>query len=257
MREDMSKKLVERGRWGRNHARAQPRRSRLDLRGARASGDWESLGRREGIAPRNAMTSPSENLMPLRRFLQKRCGRPWDRVYAELRERLSPRSVIHMHIMQHLFDFVQRHVEVRPDGIWVLPGAGRWWRTRRLRRDGQTFYVHPTSGLLLEPRTPRGRASYRRDKVERAVPYVDGPGDLLYLKLQAGWFEVTLGPVQHGAHDAVLRRPVWVCARTDGSAAERRAWYGRADLMAVSKRQLGKREIKAITHRQRARRRRS
>jgi hypothetical protein len=123
MRNDMSQKLVERGRGGGVWAKGVPRSTRTAMRRARGNGAWDALPKREGINVRDRTKYPNENLAPLVRFLRRRCGQPWDKVYGELRAELSPNSVIHMHILQHLFEYVARHVELRSDGVWANVGS--------------------------------------------------------------------------------------------------------------------------------------
>jgi hypothetical protein len=48
----------------------------------------------------------NENLAPLRRFLERQIGRPWDKVYSEIAERLRVDSTVQQHVREHLRDFV-------------------------------------------------------------------------------------------------------------------------------------------------------
>jgi hypothetical protein len=49
----------------------------------------------------------NEYLNPLYRFLEKRVGRNWDRVYSEIRQHNRPGSAVGEHIFQHLRDYVR------------------------------------------------------------------------------------------------------------------------------------------------------
>lgn len=95
-----------------------------------------------------------ENLKPLARFLQKQVGRPWDKVYAEIRDVCEPTGTVNAHIYAHLWDFVIKDVFIGPDGKpWQKAGAkygsespltaspGSWWHA---------LYVHPVTGLLCK-----------------------------------------------------------------------------------------------------------
>src|SRR5258708_38763728 len=44
----------------------------------------------------------NENLAPLRRYLMAQVGRPWDKVYGEIRGTIDTRSAIGLHVLQHL-----------------------------------------------------------------------------------------------------------------------------------------------------------
>ena len=52
----------------------------------------------------------NENLAPLKRFLARRVGRPWSRVYAEICEHIALRSAVQKHVLDHLHQFVKTAV---------------------------------------------------------------------------------------------------------------------------------------------------
>lgn len=100
----------------------------------------------------------NENLSPLYKFIDSKIGKYWNKVYSEIREDLDTNSAVHMHIMQHLWQYVTRHVEVRDGKVYALPqGDGFWGRGERELNDGD-IYVHPKSGVLCR---------YKRRKVPR------------------------------------------------------------------------------------------
>jgi len=99
MRSDMAKVIVERPRrgGGARYARgSQPDGPSMEL--------WR---RREGMktAWRDRKTL-NENLAPLWRFLRSRIGRPWDKVYSEVCERINKNSAVQLHVWQHLMQEV-------------------------------------------------------------------------------------------------------------------------------------------------------
>lgn len=135
MRSDMPKVLVERPRGGR-----RIRHQRVNLRGVR---DLDELPKRVSIAHDNPRTKwLSENLEPLARLLERRVGQKWDRVYSEIREHVRFDNPIQLHVLQHLWQFVERHVVMidgKPcDSMDHRPFSGyrRW------------FYVCPLTGIL-------------------------------------------------------------------------------------------------------------
>src|ERR1700730_16624160 len=129
MREDMSRVIVERPRLGGGRTRkgrACPLDDLPKQEGMRRpymrSGDWKTL---------------NENLAPLRRYLERQVGRPWNKIYSEIAQRLRIDSAVQQHVRDHLRDFVA----VKPRRVrrsWSS-GSGRWW---------QPFYVDPRTGLL-------------------------------------------------------------------------------------------------------------
>src|ERR1043165_4004134 len=98
MREDMSRVIVERPRIIEGIARKGRARDPEELplqqgmhRSQRERGGWKML---------------NENLAPLSRFLERQVGRPWDKVYSEVAERLRIDSTVQHHVRDHLGDFV-------------------------------------------------------------------------------------------------------------------------------------------------------
>ena len=72
--------------------------------------DVEDFPRREGVG-RAWLGSRSckhlnENLAPLRRYLLSNVGRPWDKVFSEISERIALDSAVQLHIWQHVQQYV-------------------------------------------------------------------------------------------------------------------------------------------------------
>jgi hypothetical protein len=105
MRPDMHKVIVERPRYG-GH----------DARKGRLPRDLEDFPAKQGM--RRPYASQGKNLTdhlgPLRRFLHKQVGRPWNKVYGEICERLRAGHPLHDHLRRHVFDFVSVHGRGRP-----------------------------------------------------------------------------------------------------------------------------------------------
>ena len=131
MRHDMAKVIVERPR---RVERATPR--------GRAVAH-EDLPTQEGMRARHVRNWGgkvlNENLQPLRRYLERQVGRPWNKVYAEISLHLRPTSAVQQHVRDHLRDFVavtprRLHFPMRQ-----RPGTNIW---------PQPFYVDRRTGLL-------------------------------------------------------------------------------------------------------------
>jgi hypothetical protein len=237
MRYDMAKIIVERPRCGggakypRAARRSDNRRPLEDLpRRVSAKRPWQVEGRGQKYL--------NENLAPLRRYLRSQVGRPWDKVYSDIRERINPDSAVQLHIWQHLSDYVctDPHV-IRGDVSYRGGPFGR----------GRDFYVDPRSGLLRASPSRRWKAE-RRERDEAAVSadglrFVDAGPDRCYWLLNEIWFDVTLAtvPPNGTVWDVVLRREVAVT--TERCAF--RTHHGRV-VYAVAKRQLNKREIRRL-----------
>ena len=67
----------------------------------------------------------SDLLGPLRRFLRKNVGRPWNKVYSEMKESLDDRKVTGRHVFEHVSWEVETHAFVDIDGelyTWATEG---------------------------------------------------------------------------------------------------------------------------------------
>lgn len=118
MRKDMSKVIVERPRRklkGAKSLRAVP----LDQTPAKQ-------GLKRSRRERGGYKELNENLAPLRRYLEKQVGRPWDKVYSEICENLRADNTVQQHVRDHLKDFVRYANEplktyYRGDAPWRQP----------------------------------------------------------------------------------------------------------------------------------------
>ena len=145
MREDMSKVVIERPRSGHSLPSAK---TGLRLRQYDESDEFDELPRRvsgtrnKHLRPRNTKHF-SDLLGPLRRYLRSNVGRPWDKVYSEMKQHLDNRKTTGRHIFEHVerevvldcFETEDRKVYERSRfGGRVFPVTG--------------FYVHPRTRLL-------------------------------------------------------------------------------------------------------------
>lgn len=231
MREDMDKLLVLRPRtrlgWHQRGTRRRRREARPD----------EQIPRKEGMRGPDGCKYPSEYFNPLLRFLERRVGSRWDDVYAEIRERLSPKSAVHMHVMVHLEQFVITRTWLQDGQVWGdLSGPENLETVRWGYFD---FFVCPRSGRLRSRKFKRRRPQDGRVRSIRRLG-----SDRRALLLKGLWFEVELAKLPSGkdsrGYDVVLRREVGFKDRD----ALRRA-YGLAGHYGVRKRAMSKRDIAA------------
>jgi hypothetical protein len=172
-----------------------------------------------------------EHLGPLRRFIEKSVGRPWDKVYSEICAHLRPTSTIQQHVRDHLWDFVALRVRETDGELYY---ALRWGWFRPLRGSWVPFYVCPKSGILKEnPR--RGR---RRREAPEPRPLMIEIDEHVQLHQVGGiWYEVKLTPKYSGQRDAVTGE--------DAFEVDSQKVYGRAGVYGCWKRQLGRKELKS------------
>lgn len=243
MRSDMPKVIVERARVGGREGR-----------GRAPNGSIEMLPLGESMRRAHVERKElNENLSPLRRYLRAQTGRPWDKVFADISLSLRSDSTVQQHVRDHLFDFVGVHV--MEAGGRLLASSPRRFREqpRPLDEGWFEFYVDPRTGILrvnLHRRSWRTR--WRLAQRERAAEVqtrrrVVAPLIQLH-KLRGCWFEVRLA--RH-----IGRLPAGRWSPADGytpldavidagmSGLDRETLYGRGDVYAVSKQQLGKRDL--------------
>lgn len=211
MRPDMSKVIVERPRYG-SCMRGQAKGYWRDLKRT----DLDELPKRERIKPTRGNTkSLSENLSPLRRFLQKQIGRPWDKVFAEICAYISRDSAVQDHVRDHVGDFVAINV-VEIDGI--LHAIARWGGVYPLQnvRRYPFYYVCPKTGLLKRIKAMRGR--YRKPE-ESPVLHIAFDFQTSFIRKAGIWHRVTLNvypknprPKSHDLpftiFDALMQKPI-------------------------------------------------
>jgi hypothetical protein len=183
MRDDMARVIVERPRIPAFNSRKGRRQAWDDLPGQE--------GMRRSRAWRGDLKDLNENLTPLRRYLERQAGRPWDKVYAEIAAHLRVDSAVQQHVRDHLRDFVAvkpRHVTLS----WYSRSGGRehadcLWR--------QPLYVDPATGLLCRTdRLSEEKARQRRTKQRAPEPACRIPiaGDRELRQIRGIWYEVQL-----------------------------------------------------------------
>jgi hypothetical protein len=84
----------------------------------------------------------SDLLGPLQRFLVRQVGRTWNDVYSEIRQRISPRSTVQIHILGHLDGMVSTKLIERDGKLFVF---GPYWVHEVFPGD---LYVNPRTGIL-------------------------------------------------------------------------------------------------------------
>lgn len=240
MRQDMAKVIVERPRYG----------SRLPSRKKgygkfTQSTEIADLPKHEPMLGRwrGRQRWLNEHLGPMRRFLRSNIGRPWNKVHQELCEYVSFDNAVQAHVLTHVHDYVQRHVEICGRRIIAV----RQWGHRREMRPGE-MYICPNTGLLKEVKRNKSRrppSQYVLDPVVR------------FMKRDESWWEVR---VRTRPEEPSIEWDVWL--EKDVAATpprEYEAAYG-GKLFAVSKRALTPQETREVRRRlrmQNHRRRRS
>ncbi|MBD2500662.1 hypothetical protein [Anabaena azotica] len=185
------------------------------------------------IKPRNKSKYLADHLGPLRRFLRSKVGQSWNDIYSELCQRLKTNTMAGQHVIGHVWDFVERYVEI-VDGK-VYSKAYQRCRTRLDTSYRDRFYIHPETGILCAvEKAPRKR----KPKQE--------PTDILivddyhqYHKLNEIWYLITFENFPPPPTD-------YVTDVLRGLIHRSIATYRGRKIYAATKQQCSKKEIRFI-----------
>lgn len=237
MRKDMAKVIVERPRHNSRHGHFTPGRTR-----ALTDDDDTPLPVRVKPTRQEKTKNLNEHLGPLKRFIDKQVGRPWDKVYSEISAHLKATNPVQQHVRDHLEDFVA--VRTRMENGKVV-SAHNYLGPVTLEKEWRRYYVHPKTGLLR--RNPHWASFTARRKADAAAKAAERAKRMrsvsAYVQLHrledGGWWEITLKDVgTEAVEDVVLAAEL--------STLPAAALYGRPGVYAARKRALGKKEKKAL-----------
>lgn len=164
MRADMDKILCER-----------PRRGSVTRKYGRAMEDVEN------IPAKKHDKSLNENLQPLYRFLRSRLGRPWDKVYSEIREHFDKSSAVKLHIFQHLSTMVEQNAVYR-NGKYYEPIS---YSRKSTTPEVSGFYID-RMGILREAIQERYRWKLKELPKNPNIVKIDAYSYLL--RMNGSWF---------------------------------------------------------------------
>lgn len=177
----------------------------------------------------------SDVLGPLKGWLRKNIGRPWNAVYSEACRNLDRRSVSGNHVFQHLMDYVETN-------CWIGAETGKVYSNGRrgpteVWRD---YYVHPWTGLLCKaPDGPSWRRRYPRTAPDDTVKISDNAE---YKQIDGIWYytEFTWVKLYYGGYQGK-----W---RVDDTGRVVGGWNRRGEMEQViqKKRQLSKKELRGL-----------
>ena len=250
MRADMFKVIVERPRRGGSWSK--------EARGFWGSEDTPGrLGMRRGHRHRKTL---NENLAPLRRFLVRRAGRPWDAVFSEICAVIDNRSTVKQHIHSHIEDFVAVQTRLIDGEVFAQRAYMPLEPLRDLR---QPLYVDPLTGLLkrneeraMRRQTLRKEATKRQAELDARRRNVSSSEQLH--RVDGIWYMVRVSclpevrketrVVNGEQRDFLVYERRWDALRK-GLVSRRELYvgeelYGRRGLYATTKRQLAERDLR-------------
>lgn len=163
----MAKVIVEKPRYGHDETHRPIRRGKpaqqflaraeeygqglMDEESAHEPPSREGMRKPYKTANGGRVKELSENLNPLRRFLQKRVDQLWNNIYSELNEHVKVNNAVQAHVRQHLDGMVHLHVEVNEFGQ-IISGEG--WRRQPLKKGD--LYVDDKGYLRCLKKQPKG-----------------------------------------------------------------------------------------------------
>jgi len=185
------------------------------------------------IKTRNKSKYLSDHLGPLRRFLQSKVGQPWNDVYSELCQRLKTNTMAGQHVIGHIWDYVERHVEIIDGSLYRKSYQGYQSPLDKSYRD--RFYIHPQTRVLCAI-----------EKIPRKQKQKQQPTDIViiddyhqYHKLNEIWYLITFEDFPPPPTD-------YVTDVFKGLIHRSNAIYRGRRMYAVSKQQCNKKEIRFI-----------
>ncbi|NEQ45301.1 MAG: hypothetical protein F6K00_17775 [Leptolyngbya sp. SIOISBB] len=185
------------------------------------------------IKPRQKSKYFSDHLGPLRRWLRSHVGQPWDAVYSKLCQQLDTSTLAGQHVLSHVWDYVERHVEIIDGVLYEKPDWGQFRPLESHYRD--RFYVHPETCLLCLVEKKR-----RKSKPTPPTDVLAIDANHQYRQLKGIWYRVTFAEFP-----AICIDPVIDILRGQVSAQTAEYIAGRR-VYAVSKQQCNKKEIRLI-----------
>jgi hypothetical protein len=203
----------------------------------------------------------NEHLGPLRKFLGRRVGRPWDAVYSEICAVIDTRSTVKQHVLSHIEDFVAVKTRLVDGKLYEIGKYSAVYTP--LGNARQHLYVDPQTGLLcrneeriLRRRQLREQARRKRAELE-ARRRILNPSEQLH-RVDGLWYHVRLGRLPEARRivrfesgrlrEKFVHEKRWdALRRAEVSSRDCTAGlelYGRRGVYAAAKRQLGRQELR-------------
>lgn len=254
MRKDMGKVITERPRGG---SRSRNKKYGESIRWDGHDGNYDNQPKRVTSSARGQYGYDAREftdvLGPVKGFIRKNVGRPWNKVYSEVCKVLDKRKVTHKHVIDHMFQWVETSPIFCPDGYWRSPDN----IYSRLNDDGQLeyygmepeFIVHPKTGLLVanKPRESKGAriARWREREKQNQKDTVKIDESSCYRKINDIWYRCKIREADK--HEVELYKAIHTAMHTDHQS--RVMTYGAKKYYIEDKKQLGKKELKALRER--------
>jgi hypothetical protein len=229
----LSEIVIERPRVGMRISRRKLKGFKKQLQKLTEDASHDGLLSPYLIKPRNKSKYLSDHLGPLRRFLRSHVGQPWNDVYSKLCQQLNSNTMAGQHVLDHVDDYVERHVE-------LIDGVPYYKSRRHLRLSNWRrfqLYVHPETGILCDVKDIVFEAIAPSLKPSRRLDVVELDKFHQYRRIDDIWYLITYRevPATEIVFDVLNRAAAVPYANRYGNR-----------LYAAHKRQCNKREIRII-----------
>jgi hypothetical protein len=206
MRKDFNKLLVERERVNhRDHYHHY-----RHVKGPKGAWDDDEVGGRERMRVRYNhgynRKSFNENLNPLYGWIRSCVGKKWDKCYSELCKTFDMRGVINAHILEHLWETIERHAFVNEKGA-VMTHRGYSFGGKSaahgdpvpIAQCGKDYYICPKDGTLKKTQKQSRRSIIKQREAEKkakelAVRRYLNDREVLHL-IDGVWYHFDLLPI--------------------------------------------------------------
>jgi hypothetical protein len=250
MRADMAKVLVERprpgSRFGSLPGKGYAKRAQDALRTSLDTGDsppnrephWQRYGYGRCF---------NENLSPLRRYLHRHVGRPWNKVHSEICQHIDRGNVVQKHILTHLYQYVAINVSEQLGEVYY--SGSDHYCGRLLGETHFELYVCPRTGLLRRVKTVPRRQLHKLRQERWAVRQPECryriaiSATSLVMLINTRWELVTVRPLPpHRFRVLSNKSDVILNCKIEALSFERvRKFYGDA-VFAIDRRPLPRHE---------------
>ena len=182
-----------------------------------------------------------ENLAPLKRFINKQIGRPWNKVYSEICQHNSKAGAVGLHIFQHLFAYIETNTEKYEHGrIYTKAGDTTHWNWARYEISHGTLYVDPNDNIIK-----RYKKNKKQPQPKTETKSINVDADTSIENIDGIWYRITwsatpraqrLHQTRHGQR---MRYQAVYCLWQKKTVS-----YSEAKSYASGKQQLNQRELK-------------
>ena len=230
MKKHFGKQVIERPRRGSSTARSAKAASYGRITRDSDGYDYEGFTRlpvsrkQQGFHKTLGDKAFTDVLGPIKSFLRRRCGQPWDDVWSEIKTTLGKSTWSIQHI-------VRDHINVAINtwrGVDDVVYTNSRYGVKSIDSFYFHFYVEPETGLLRKVPGAEKKFRYRTEPVTDVIPIAEGKE---YRNVNGIWF-------YHEYVTASVREPHFL----------RGAFIGHSEriTMKVHKRQLNKKELRDL-----------